>query len=580
MSRAEFEFVNTPEGEVLRIAARGRDVLTNPMTNMGTAFSHEERRALHLTGLLPPGVTTITEQMRRLRLQYDREPDDLAKNQFLNGLLNRNEVLFYRLFTANLEEMLPIVYTPTIGEAIKAYSNWYHRPRGIILTIDQPDVMEESLQAYGHGPEDVDLIVVTDSEGILGIGDQGVGGIKIAVGKLAVYTAAAGIHPRRVLPVVLDVGTDNLDLLNQDGYLGLRHARIRGERYDNFIAQFVGAVTKLFPNAMLHWEDFGAANAHRILARYRDEICTFNDDIQGTAAVVVAAVLASVRAVGQRLSDQRIVIHGAGSAGIGIADLMVELMVREGLSREQAQSRFWCLGSRGCLREGVPLREFQRPYARSCEELEEWTVSTPGTYDLATVVRNVVPSVLIGTSAQSGAFSEAIITEMAEHVERPIIMPLSNPTALAEATPAEILAWTRGRALIATGSPFPPVQLGEVRYTIAQANNALVFPGLGLGTIVTNATRVTTGMIAAAADAVARMADPRSPGTAVLPPMGSLRTVSATVGLAVAHAAVADGVARVELNNPVQQVYQAMWQPRYPKVEIAEPGRITDEGCY
>ena len=568
MSRAEFEFVHTPDGEVVRIAARGRDVLANPMINMGTAFTQEERRALQLTGLLPPGVATIGEQMRRLRLQYDREPDDLAKNQFLNGLLNRNEVLFYRLITANLEEMLPIIYTPTIGEAIKAYSNWYLRPRGVFLSIDQPDAIDDALQCYGHGPGDVDLIVVTDSEGILGIVDQGVGGIKISVGKLAVYTAAAGIHPRRVLPVVLDVGTDNLDLLNQDGYLGLRHARVRGQRYDDFIARFVDAVTRLFPDAMLHWEDFGAANGHRILARYRDEICTFNDDIQGTAAVVVAAALSAVRASGQRLIDQRIVIHGAGSAGIGIADLMVEAMVREGLSLTEARSRFWGLGSRGCLREGIAMREFQEPYARPLSELESWRVDSPGRYELADVVRNVRPTMLIGTSAQPGAFTEQLVRELAAQVTRPIIMPLSNPTTLAEATPADLLAWTQGRALIATGSPFQPVLHGEVTYTIAQANNALIFPGLGLGTIVTKATRVTTGMLAAAASAVASMVDARAAGSALLPPIVSLRAVSATVGLAVARAAVADGVARVELTDPVQQVYEAMWQPRYPRVEI------------
>ena len=378
MSRAEFEFVHTPEGEVLKIAARGRDVLFNPLTNIGTAFTHEQREQLQLTGLLPSGVRTIGEQMRRLLRQYDREPDDLAKNQFLYGLLNRNEVLFYRLFGDNMEAMLPIVYTPTIGEAIKAYSNWYHRPRGVFLSIDEPDTIEIALQAYGHGADDVDLVVVTDSEGILGIGDQGIGGIRIAVGKLSVYTAAAGIHPRRVLPVVLDVGTDNLELLNQDSYLGLRHARIRGPRYDEYIDKFVTAVGNVFPNAMLHWEDFGAGNAHRILERYRDQTCTFNDDIQGTAAVVVAAALSAVEATGTRLADQRIVIFGAGTAGIGIADLMTEIMVRQGLSLTDARARFWGLGSRGLLRSGTPMREFQALYARSSEECADWVLDTRG----------------------------------------------------------------------------------------------------------------------------------------------------------------------------------------------------------
>lgn len=568
MSRPGYEFVQTPEGEVLRISARGRTVLADPLTNIGTAYTAKQRRALGLTGLLPTGTASIGGQMRRLRKQYASEPNDLAKFQFLNGLLNRNEVLFYRLLTDNLEEMLPIIYTPTIGEAIKAFSNWYHRPRGVFLDITAPDAIEESLRAYGHGPGDVDLIAVTDSEGILGIGDQGIGGVQIVVGKLAVYTAAAGIHPRRVLPVVLDVGTDNLELLSKDGYLGLKHARVRGQRYDDFIDAFVRAVQKTFPGAMLHWEDFGANNAHRILNRYRDQVCTFNDDIQGTAAVVVAAALSAVQAAGSRLADQRIVIHGAGSAGIGIADLMVDVMVRQGLSLDAARSRFWGLGSRGCLREGVSAREFQEPYLRPAAELAEWQLDAPGRYELADVVRNVRPTMLIGTSAQPGSFTEAIIREMASHVDRPIIMPLSNPTVLAEALPADVIEWTNGRALIATGSPFSPVRWGDAEYRIAQANNALVFPGLGLGTIVTKATRITTGMLAAAATAVAKLVDAHRLGAAVLPPMASLRTVSATVGLAVAEAAVAEGVAQVELTDPVQQVYQAMWQPKYPAIEI------------
>lgn len=568
MGHSEFEFIHTVEGEVLRIAARGRDVLADPMTNLGTAFTHEQRRDLQLTGLLPTAVTTIDEQMRRLRLQYEREPDDLSKNQFLYGLLNRNEALFYKLFADNLEEMLPIVYTPTIGEAIKAYSNWYHRPRGVFLNIDEPDAIEAALQAYGHGPDDLDLIVVTDSEGILGIGDQGIGGIAIAVGKLAVYTAAGGIHPRRVLPVVLDVGTDNLQLLNHDSYLGLRHARVRGERYDDFIERFVGAVQKLFPRTMLHWEDFGAGNAHRILERYHEKVCTFNDDIQGTAAVVVAAALSGMRATGVGFDDQRIVIHGAGTAGIGIAHLMAEVMTCGGMDPEVAKSKFWALGRRGLLRQGMRMREFQKPYARDEAELHNWVLDTPGEYSLADVVRNVRPTLLIGTSAQPGAFTEPMIRELSNSVERPIIMPLSNPTVLAEATPADLLAWSDGRALIATGSPFEPVMWKGVRYRVAQANNALIFPGLGLGTIVTRASRITGSMIGVAAVAVAEMVDARKLGSSILPPMSDIRAVSNTVGLAVARAAVDEGVAQAELNNPVQQVFEAMWQPKYPRIEI------------
>lgn len=571
MLRSEFEFVPTPEGEILRIAARGRDVLGDPIINIGTAFTTKQRKALGLTGLLPPGVITMGQQIRRLRVQYDLETDDLGRYQFLQGLMNRNEVLFYRFITDNIEEALPIIYTPTIGEAIKAFSNWYHRPRGVFLDIDHPDEIETALQAYGHGPDDIDLIVATDSEGILGIGDQGIGGIQISVGKLAVYTAAAGIHPRRVLAVVLDVGTDNLGLLNQEGYLGLRHARIRGERYDAFIDQFVQAVGRVYPKAMLHWEDFGASNAHRILTRYQDQICTFNDDIQGTAAVVVAAALSAVRAAESTLAQQRIVIFGAGTAGIGIADLMVEIMVRRGMDVDEARSKFWCLGSRGLLREGGKMREFQAPYARPPHEFEAWVLDEPGQIQLADVVRNVKPTMLIGASAQPGLFNKHLVKEMAKHVECPIIMPLSNPTSLAEAVPSDLLHWTDGRALIATGSPFKSVTYNEVKHTIAQANNALVFPGIGLGVAVTKATRITTGMIAAAATAVAKIVENHSVGAGILPAMRDLRTVSARVGLAVAKAAVADGVATEELSNPIQQVYDAMWQPKYPKIEIVKP---------
>ncbi|RRD07297.1 NAD-dependent malic enzyme [Arachnia propionica] len=568
MSSTGYEFLHTARGEVLRIAARGRDVLNDPLTNIGTAFSQAQREALGLKGLLPPGHTTLEAQARRVMAQLEAEPDDLAKHQFLQGLHNRNEVLFHKVFIDHIEDLLPIVYTPTIGEAIKAFSNYYHRPRGIFLSIDDPDSMEQALQAYGHGQDDVDLIVVTDSEGILGIGDQGVGGIQIAIGKLAVYTAAAGIHPRRVLPVVLDVGTDNLDLLAYDGYLGVRHSRVRGQRYDEFIDHFVATTSRLFPKAMIHWEDFGAGNAHRILARYHDEICTFNDDIEGTAAVVTAAAVAASRRSGIPLTRQRIVIFGAGSAGIGIAQLMCEFMTAEGMDLAEARSRFWGLGSRGLLREGIRMRDFQRPFARRMAELEDWQLERDGRCTLRDVVRNVRPTMMIGTSAQPGVFDEALVREMASHVAAPIIMPLSNPTSLAEAQPEELLEWTDGRALIATGSPFSPVVRGSVSHQIAQANNALVFPGLGLGVIVARATRITPGMLVAAANAVAAEVTARHPGAGVLPAMSSLRAVSAKVALAVARAAETDGVACIELKDPVQQVLEAMWEPVYPDIEI------------
>jgi malate dehydrogenase (oxaloacetate-decarboxylating) len=570
MTERPYEFARTPEGPVLRVRARGTSVLATPMLNRGTAFTPEERRALGLVGLLPEGVSTIDGQVRRVYAQFRRQPEALAKNVYLANLRDRNEVLFYRLLSEHLAEMLPIVYTPTVGRAIERYSHEYRRPRGVFLSVDHPDLVEGSLGNYGLGPDDVDLIVATDAEGILGIGDWGVGGIEIAIGKLAVYIAAAGIHPRRVIPVVLDMGTDNLALLNDRMYLGARHARVRGQRYDDFIDTYVRAATKLFPHALLHWEDLGAANARRVLQRYADQCCTFNDDMQGTAAVVLAAAFAAVRATGARMADQRVVIHGAGTAGIGIADMLAEVMVGDGLAPEEATGRFWCLGRQGLLTDDQPagLRDFQRPYARPAAEVADWTRTGPGQGpSLADVVGHVHPTMLIGTSTQAGAFTEAIVRQMAAHTERPVIMPLSNPTSKAEAVPADLIAWTDGRALVATGSPFDPVLHEETSYRIAQANNALVFPGLGLGVAVVRARRVSDRMLAAAADAVAGLSDATTPGAALLPPVDDLREVSATVAVAVARAAVADGLATVALDDPIHQVHQAMWQPEYPRVE-------------
>ncbi len=563
----DFVYIRRKDRDLVKISTRGRDVLANPMINFGTAFTHEQREALGLTGLLPSAVISMESQLRRVYRQYSAEPSDIAKYIYLSTLQDRNETLFYRLLTENIEEMMPIVYTPTIGKAIQNYSHSFHKPRGVYISIDDVDGIEQALRNAAHGPDDVDLIVVTDSEGILGIGDQGVGGVAITTGKLNVYVAAAGIHPHRVLPIVLDSGTDNLDLLNDPAYLGVRHSRIRGERYDQFIATFVEAVKKCYPHAMLHWEDFAASNAHRLLDTYRDEICSFNDDIQGTAGVVVAALLSAIRTAGTSLADQRIVIHGAGSAGVGIADLLVDIMVREGMSRDEAIHHFWGLSSHGLLIEGMKLRDFQEPYARSRAEVDHWTVDTPGVYRLADVVRNVRPTILIGTSAQAGAFTRSIIETMAASTERPIIMPLSNPTSRAEATPEELLAWTKGTALIATGSPFGPLTYGNTRYEIAQANNALIFPGIGLGVITCRASKVSDTMVGAAAQAVADAVTDRSYGASLLPTMTQLRSISAQVAVRVCQQAEIEGLATVTLDNPIQEVYDAMWQPVYPEVE-------------
>jgi malate dehydrogenase (oxaloacetate-decarboxylating) len=570
MTEGPYELISTPEGMVARVSARGNAVLGSPAINRGTAFTLEQRRQLGLVGLLPTGVTTIDGQVRRTYAQYSEQTSELRKWVYLTSLRDRNEVLFYRLVSEHIAEMLPIVYTPTVGLAIERFSHEFRRSRGVYLSVDQPEDVETALRNTRRGPEDIDLLVATDSEGILGIGDQGIGGIEIAIGKLAVYTAAAGIHPSRCLPVVLDMGTDNLGLLNDEMYLGARHARVRDERYDRLIDAYVTAASKLFPHAMLHWEDFGASNARRILARYADQVCTFNDDMQGTAAVVLAAAFAAVRAAGSRMRDQRVVIYGAGTAGLGIADMMRDQMVREGLDPQEATRRFWALGRRGLLSEDRAEHQydFQRPYARPVSEVAGWGGGPDRGVGLAEVVARVQPTMLIGTSTQARAFTEQIVRTMAEHTDRPIILPLSNPTSKCEAMPADLIAWTDGRALVATGSPFAPVVHAERRYEIAQANNALVFPGLGLGVAVSRANRITNRMIAAAADAVAALSDATRPGAALLPPMTDLRRVSASVAVAVALAAADEDLAQVPITDPIQQVHQAMWRPDYPRIEI------------
>lgn len=562
-----YQLISKDSEVVAQISSRGSSVLAAPTINRGTAFTLEERTELGLTGLLPTGVSSLEGQVRRVYAQYREQSSDLRKWVYLANLRDRNEVLFYRLLTEHLSEMLPVVYTPTVGLAIERFSHEFRRPRGVYLSVDHPDDVETALRNTGLGEDDVDLLVATDSEGILGIGDQGVGGIEISIGKLAVYTAAAGIHPRRVLPVVLDMGTDNLKLLNDEMYLGERHARVRGQRYDDLIDAYVTACAKLFPNAMLHWEDFGASNARRILNKYAGTCCTFNDDMQGTAAVVLAAAFSAVAAAGSRIRDQRVVIYGAGTAGLGIADMMRDQMVREGLSHEEATARFYPLTRNGLLLDDMTLLDFQQPYARPRASVADW-VGPDGTVGLASVVAHAHPTMMIGTSTQAGAFTEAIVRDMAAHTDRPIIMPLSNPTSKCEALPADLVAWTDGRVLTATGSPFAPVQHNGRSYEIAQANNALVFPGLGLGVTVARASRISDRMIAAAANAVAEMSNADTLGAPLLPAMDNLRMASAAVAIAVAREAAAEGLAQTQLDDPIQQVHQAMWRPVYPAIEV------------
>lgn len=559
----------------LETTLRGAEVLSTPLLNKGVAFTQNEREELGLKGLLPPAVLTLEEQARRAYEQFSSQPDDLLKNVYLTALHDRNEVLFYRILTDHLREMLPIVYTPTVGVAIQRYSHEYRKPRGVYLSINDPSGIEEAFTNIGATAENIDLVVVTDGEGILGIGDWGVGGINIAIGKLAVYTAAVGIDPSRVLPVILDVGTNREELLNNPFYIGNRHPRITGKAYDEFIDTFVQAVNKQFPKALLHWEDFSSRNARKILDKYRHDVCTFNDDIQGTGAVSLAAVLSAVKASGVPLSEHRVVVFGAGTAGIGIADQVRDAMVRVGVSEEESYKRFWCIDRNGLVTDNMEdLLDFQIPYARKEVEVSGWKQND--VIGLAEVVKHVKPTILIGTSTVAGAFKEEIIKEMASHVERPIILPISNPTPLAEAKPADLIEWTEGRALVATGSPFEPVTYNGVTYVIGQSNNALIFPGLGLGTIVVRASVMTDGMFAAAAEAVASMVDTSQPGAPILPEVEELRNISEMVAIEVAKVAVAEGVARVNLsdNDIKMAVKEAMWKPEYRQIKAVEKVRI------
>jgi malate dehydrogenase (oxaloacetate-decarboxylating) len=564
-------------------------VLNDPLRNRGVAFTLAEREALGLTGRLPSGVLPLEEQVRRTWQQVQAQGDDLAKNVYMEQLHDRNEVLYYRVLLEHLTELLPVVYDPTVGDAIKRYSHEFRRPRGIYLSIDRPDDIEAAFGTLGMGPGDVDLIVCSDAEEILGIGDWGVGGIQISVGKLAVYTAAAGVDPRRVIPVSLDVGTDNEWLLNDPLYLGNRHARVRGAAYDAFIEKYLETASRLFPKALLHFEDFGANNARRILVSYRDQYRIFNDDMQGTGAVVMAGLFNALKVTGTRWRDQRVVILGGGTAGVGIADQIRDQMARDGLDEAQAARQVWIVDLPGLLTDdmGDDLLDYQRPYARPAVEADGWD-RTPvqvdpsaalrwpqmaalrqaraasGIVTLKTVVSRVKPTVLIGTSTSHGAFTREIVETMSASAERPVIFPVSNPTSQIEAMPADVIAWSKGKALVATGLPIPPVDYAGVRYRIGQANNALLYPGLGLGTIVAGASKVTDGMLLAAAEAVAGQADVSGAGASLLPAVENLRASSATTAVAVARAAADDGVATAKTDDLVQAVQDAIWQPAYP----------------
>jgi malate dehydrogenase (oxaloacetate-decarboxylating) len=552
--------------------ARGLAVLNSPLLNKGTAFTAEERDALGLGGLLPPDISTLGAQVKHAYIQYERLADSLNKNLYLTALHDRNEVLFYRLFSEHLREMIPIVNDRTVGRAMEQYHHECRPPRGVYLSIDHAEAIEDAFANLGAGAGDIDLILATDAEQILGIGDWGVGGIEVSIGKLAIYTAAGGVDPTRVIPVMLDVGTNRDSLLDDPTYIGNRHARVRGERYDAFIDAYVNAVTKIFPHALLQWLDFAPGNGRRILDKYRDRICTFNEDLQGTGAITLAAAISAIRVCGTALRNQRVVIFGAGMAGIGVADQMRDAMVREGLSKEDAARRFWCVDRQGLLTTDMAgqLRDHQTTYARSPAESKGWRHEANGNgVSLDEVVRRVQPTMLIGASTVSGSFTEGMVRDMAAHTERPIIFALSNPPARSEANPADLIAWTDGRALIATGSPFAPVTYRGVTYVVAHVNNAMLYPGLGLGAIVSRASRISDGMFAAAASAVSSLVTVRQPGASLLPHIDDLRSASATVAVAVAEAADGEGLARVKLDDIVQQVQDAMWQPEYRRIQAS-----------
>lgn len=538
-------------------------VLEDPFRNRGVAFTQAERAQLGLTGRLPSGVLTLEQQAQRAYQQVQGQGDDLAKNVYLEQLHDRNETLYYKVLTDHLVELLPIVYDPTVGEAIQKYSHEYRRPRGIFLSIDRPDDIEEAFGTLRLGPDDVDLIVCTDAEEILGIGDWGVGGIQISVGKLAVYTAAAGIDPRRAVAVSLDVGTDRAALLDDPLYLGNRHPRVRGATYDAFVEKYLETASSLFPGALLHFEDFGPGNARRILERYGGRLRIFNDDMQGTGAITLAAALSAVKVSGVPMRDQKLVVFGAGTAGVGIADQLRDAMIRDGAEPGQATAQVWLIDKQGLLtRDMTDLRDFQRPYARGPEDVRGWARDAGG-ISLLETVRRAQPTILLGTSTVHGAFTREVVEAMTAATERPVIFPISNPTSRIEAMPADVIAWSGGKALVATGIPVPPVEHGGVTYEIAQANNALLYPGVGLGTIVSGASHVTAGMLLAAAQAVADQVDPTGAGACLLPPVEDLRRSSAITATAVVRAAIDEGGATAKPSDPGRAVREAMWEPVY-----------------
>ena len=561
----EFQKKIDSSGEYyVNVKLRGYELLQTPKFNKGSAFTQEERKNFALEGRLPQKVETLDEQLERAYKQYSEKKSDLSKNIYLNSLHDNNEVLFYALLEKHLEEMLPIIYTPTVGTAVETFSLELRRSRGIFISYPDIDRIDTILKERLN--RSIDLILVTDGEGILGIGDWGVGGMHIAIGKLVVYTACSGLDPNRVLPIQLDVGTNNKKLLDDPEYLGWRHERVTGKDYDDFIDKFVKAIERHFPNVYLHWEDFGRENARKNLLRYRDEMATFNDDMQGTGATALACLLSGLVAKNELLRDQRVVFLGAGTAGCGIADQIAQAMVRDGLTIEEANQLIYLVDRDGLLHKNSKnTAPFHAPYLHNVDEIESLGLSTKNNIDLLDTVKAIKPTILIGCSTAHGAFTEEIVKTMASYCERPIILPLSNPTSHCEATVEDLMRWTDGKVLMALGSPFDPVEYNGRSYPVSQSNNAFVFPGLGRGIIISKAKRVSDEMIFAACEALS-LASParKDPMAPLLPNIANAAYVADDIALAVANKAREQGLAQV--NDSVdfkQALAQQKWEPKY-----------------
>jgi malate dehydrogenase (oxaloacetate-decarboxylating) len=563
---------SSPVTTIIPTHLSGYDLLLHPALNKGTAFTEEERNAFALHGLLPPHIGTLEDQRERRKKALDNQPTPFAKYTLMRDLQDSDETLFYSLIKHNTEELLPIVYTPAVGEGCQRFSEIWRKPRGLFISYPNRNLIDQMLADPRY--DEIRCIVVSDGERILGLGDQGAGGMGIPIGKMALYTALGGIPPHHCLPILLDVGTDNQALLQSPIYIGWQHARVRGQEYDDFIEAFVKAVQRRWPHILLQWEDFAGENALRILDRYRDRLCTFNDDIQGTAAVTTGALFAAVHATGVPLRDQRIAMFGSGSAGVGIIALVIAAMKEQGLSEAEARQRIYAFNRHGLLVEGEPgLRASQIPLARSKADVAGWALSKPGPISLLDTVRNAAITVLVGVSAQAGAFTEEIVRAMTRHSPRSVIFPLSNPTSVAEATPEDLLHWTEGRALVGTGSPFAPVEINDRKIRISQINNSFIFPGLALGILVGRASRVTGGMMMAAAKALASVSptleDPIAP---LLPAVADSRRVAMVVAEAVGRQAISDGISDLDPAALREQLQAYVWEPVYhPYARIKPP---------